>query len=666
MGQQCSYAKDTVYSPPESPSLSIVSRSDKTAGYNYSRAQTTLRELFSAIRTGLVVSEAEFSVLPPGITTSAKIKFGLRSSSKDEAAPTISSENDAASDAGEAAGEGNEDGDDGEGETEEDKGPYVLETTLNGPRWVQGLNMHFSVRPIVGPFANRKLLLSWIENRLRVEGSEAGELNPRTIPDSFEDETEFCKCCLLLAHHTDPASASFNPGQEDGAEKLEEAPSEKLVVPLKVAAYQTVIANLDAIPQSARLPTKVRHLLYGSQGPVDVAICAWPSTHSTIFGDNPRMRVKSGILFAEFVCLLRARFHLPSSYTIKLYHDHMPIQYSDLVSAKHQTIDCFVVQRNDVDSVYGSYSSGLDVATEADSMLVVSLVGHSTQNIMADLDMKLSEFDHLLRQSFSLKEDSFLLISAEDDYTPQYTSYDNWKCVYSFAIPDTSFRAGLRRSFRRLSFSRRRSSNGFHQPRDQINEALIPHLDKVLELLSSSARHFPSNLGNSEFSVEQLQHTMPMYQMSLDQCNIHPYTVIQVFEVTGPSIPITFRVVSNSNRDTTISSTATRQQETVSTEQSLNTRARLTNIMDINPDWPLCTFFRYVDAIVSPGSTVRRQRRLAMGERSMENWEQQPSLTLGQLLNQWKPAWWPDEGEERRTLTIKDINPSEFLVIEKY
>lgn len=159
---------------------------------------------------------------------------------------------------------------------------------------------------------------------------------------------------------------------------------------------------------------------------------------------------------------------------------------------------------------------------------------------------------------------------------------------------------------------------------------------------------------------------MPMYQMSLDQCNIHPHTVIQVFEVTGPSIPITFRVVSNSDRETTVSSTATRQQDSNTTEPSLNTRTRLTNIMDINPDWPLCTFFRYVDAIVSPGSTVRRQRRLAMGERSLENWEQQPSLTLGQLLSQWKPAWWPNEGEERRTLTIKDINPSEFLVIEKY
>ena len=667
MGQQCSFSKPSAYSPPESPSGGSATRNVKAVSYNYNRAQTTLRELFGAIRTGLVVSEAEFNVLPPAIATTAKIKLHLGSKSLDGAA-TATSENNGASAVSEETG--NEDAADDDEEEEQQQpqqGPYVLETTLNGPRWAQSLHMRVSVRPIVGPFAHRKLLLSWSENTLKVEGSKVGELNPRTIPDSFEDETDFCKCCLLLAYHTDPAS-SFNPTVEEGAEIEEVVSSEASVVPLKMVAYHTLIANLDAIPQNAKLPTKVYHLLYGSQGPVDVVIRAWPNTHSTIFGDTPRMRVKSGILFAEFVCLLRARFHLSQSYSIKLYHDHMPILYSDIVSAKHRTIDCFIVERNDLDSVYGSYSSGLDVTTEADTTLVVSLVGYSTQNVIADLDMKMSDFDNLLRQRFELKEDSFLLISAEDDYTPQYSSYDNWKCVYSFAIPDTSFRAGLRRSFRRLSFRRRSGVNGTPQrqlPLDQVNAALMPHLDRVLELLSSDSRHFPSNLDKSDFTMEQLHHTMPMYNMTLDQCNIHPYTVIQVFEVTGPSIPVTFRVVSSEDRDSlhqTAPSAATRQQDT---DQPSTSRTRLTNIMDINPDWLLCTFFRYVDAIVSPGSAIRRKRRLAMGERSLEDWEEQPDLTLGQLLSQWSPAWWPEEGAERRTLTIKDINPSEFLVIEK-
>ena len=656
MGQQCSFSKDAVYSPPESPALNEKS----VVSYNYSRAQTTLRELFAAIRTGLVVSEAEFNVLPPAIATSAKVKLSLGTC-------------DGASD-GRASGENPRDNEN-EDASEDEEGPYVLVTTLRGPGWSQGLWLQLSVQPIVGPFAHRKLLLSWRENSLRVEGSEAGELNPRTIPDSFEDETDFCKCCLLLAYHSDPSARFNNPttaAENDQGENQHNdvCSSESAVVPLKMAAYHTLIANLDAIPSDAKLPPKVRHLLYGSQGPVDVTIRAWPEKHAAMFGESTQMRVKSGILFAEFVCLLRARFSLSHSLSLKLYHNHMPVHYSDIVDSTHTVIDCYVVEFTGLNSLQGSYCSGLDEefvdSITTNTGLVVSLIGYEMKNIEVDLEMKMSDFDRLLRQSFSLKDDSFLLISSEDDYTPQYCSYDNWKCVYSFAIPDTSFRAGLRRSMRRLSFSRRRSSSGLPQrqlPREQMNAALQPHLDRVLNLLSSNSRHFPSNLDRSEFSIEQLYQTMPMYDKTLDQCNVHPNSIVQVFEVTGPSVPVTFRVVSASDRDHTPTNDVVGGGE----QLPMATHTRLTNIMDINPAWPLSTFFRYVDAIVSPGATSRRRRRLGMGEHSMENWENEdPGMTLGQLLAQWMPTWWPLEGEERKPLTIKDVNPSEFLVVEKF
>lgn len=664
MGQQCSFGRDTVYSPPESPGAGT--RDLKAVSYNYTRAQTTLRELFAAIRTGLVVSEAEFSVLPPAIATSAKIKFSLGACDAIENGAEEVGENtpEVEPEEPENGGGDEEEAEDEENEDEnEEKGPYVLVTTLRGPGWAQGLQMQLTVRAIVGPFAHRVLLLSWRENTLRVEGSESGELNPRTIPDAFEDETDFCKCCLLLAYHSD-SSGKFNA--EEAEKQSESGPCETSIVPLKMAAYHTLIANLDAIPRDARLPPKVYHLLYGSQGPVDVTIRAWPDTHAALFGESPQMRVKSGILFAEFSCLLRARFNLPHTFSIKLYHNHMPVQYSNAVGASHTTIDCFVVERTGFDSLQGSYCSDLDEAgalVATNTGLVVSLVGYEMKNIVADLDMKMSDFDHLLRQRFSLREDSFLLVLAEDDYTPQYCSYDNWKCVYSFALPDTSFRAGLRRSMRRFSFSRRRSGNGLPQtPQEQVNAALQPHLHRVLELLSSNSRHFPSNLDRSDFSVEQLYQTMPMYEKTLDECSIHQYTIIQVFEVTGPSVPITFRVVSSSNHQQ-----ASHSAGSEGDHFATGSRTRLTNIMDINPDWPLSTFFRYVDAIVSPGSTSRRRRRLGMGERSLDSWEEEnESMTLGQLLDQWKPTWWPIEGEERKPLTIKDVNPSEFLVVEKF
>lgn len=666
MGQQCSFGKSTLYSPPDSPIRHDATQNGEATTLNYNREQTMLRELFSAIRTGLVASEAEFDVLPPGIATSAKVKLRVGSSLAETSPENRSAP---ASDMNMQTKE-EEEAEEEENAAAEER-PYVEEMTLNGPGWARGLHMHLSIRPIVGPFAGRKLLMSWSKNTLRAEGSEAGELNSRTIPESFEDETEFCKCCLLLAYHADPSSSFTTVAEEEG-EKEEKAPSEGMVVPLKMAAYQTLISNLDAIPKDACIPSKVYHLLYGSQGPVDVTIQAWPSTSASLFGTDPRMRVKSGILFAEFLCLLRARFHLSPSHAVKLYHNHMPVHFTDLISVKYDVIDCFVTERSGSDSVYGSYSSDIDVVPDSDPTLVVSLVGYCTQNITANLDMKMSDFDLLLRENFSLKADSFLLIVAEDDFTPQYSCYDNWKCVYSFALPDSSFSAGLRRSFRRLSFRKQRSTDAQQQrilAQEKVNEALMPHLDKVTQFLSSNSRHFPSNLGKSGFEVEQLFQMMPMYQRSLDQCGIHPHTIIQVFEVTGPSIPIVFRVVSNPSQDSTVSTTATattsRQHDSSATPQS--SRTRLTNIMDINPDWPLCTFLRYVDAIVSPGSVVRRKRRLAMGPYSLEDWDEQPELTLGKLLTQWKPVWWPPVGgSERKPLTIKDIDPAQFLVIEKY
>ena len=656
MGQQCSFGNPT-YSPTGSPRRS--GSGAKITDFSYTQEQATLKDLFDAIRTGLIVSNAEFTVLPPGITTSARTKFRLGSNLADavEEEPNgaaLVAERDS-EDVREESAE----------EVEEPHVPHVLETTLNGPAWAHTLRLRLNVEPFVGPFAGRKLTFSWSENTLRAEGSKPGELNSRTIPDFFEDETDFCKCCFLLAYHIDPSN-NFNPNVEQN--DTETASGEMSLATLKMTAYQTVISNLDAIPQWADLPTKFYHLLYGSQGPVDVVIRVWPRSHATIFGSDPKIRVKSGILFAEFFCLFQARFNLPPSYSVKFYHNFMPIYFNDVVSSNYQTIDCFVTQNSGSNSVYGSYSSGLDVVVDENAALVVSLVGYGVKDITASLDMTVSNFDLLLRTQFSLKEDSFLLISAEDDYTPKYTSYDNWKCVYSFALPDSSFGAGLRRSLRKISFSRRQSIEGQRQrqlPHDQLSQALAPHLGKVTKFLSSNSRHFPSNLDKYGFHIEQIRQMMPMYKMTIDQCGIHPFTVIQVFEVTGPSIPVTFRVISGS-KDTFHSpsvTTITRQDGSPAQPQH---RTRLTNIMDINPTWPLCTFFRYVDAIVSPGSAIRRKKRLAMGEQSLEDWEEQPELTLGQLLDQWKPAWWPMEGSERRTLTIKDINPSEFLVIEKY
>lgn len=172
---------------------------------------------------------------------------------------------------------------------------------------------------------------------------------------------------------------------------------------------------------------------------------------------------------------------------------------------------------------------------------------------------------------------------------------------------------------------------------------------EVIELLSSNERNFPRNTTGSCLSIKDLYKSMPIYRMSTEQCGVHPYSVVQVFEVTGPSIPITVHVVSDYH----------------TIDEELTSRTRLANIMDINPDWSVSTFLQYIDAVVSLSSSSK-QRRLCLKENSVDDKADLSSLILGALLDSWKPSWWAEKGSSRRNLTTKDIDPSEYLTIQKY
>ena len=524
--------------------------------------------------------------------------------------------------------------------------------------------IELEIWPALGPLAGRKLVFHWRENLLRVQGCKKGEISVRELPESFESERDFCKCCLLMVYqqNTDN-SLNFNEGIEHSNQEND---SEDSMIPsLTSLAYMVAISNLDAVPDSLVLPAKVYHLFFGSQSPVSVSVRIWPQSYATEFTASPIMHVKAGILFSEFIYLLREHFHIPSHYSVKLYHNHKQLQMGTIVTAKHKEIDCFVVSRsNTTNAIGGSYTSldEEDDPIDSTANLVVSLVGSGMQNVQVDLGMSMKEFDNLLRSRFNLRDDSFLIIRSDDDFAPQYAADDNWKCTYPFSVPDSSFGAGLRRSFKRMS--RMRGDNRLTQSQRGSNSSAIhditfsPLMAKVVVLLSSNDRQFPSNSGKYSLSIQELYDSMPMYHLSLDQCGIHPYSIVQVFEVTGPSIPITFRVVSDY--------TAANEGAILSSQDSV-LRTRLANIMDINPSWSVDTFLQYVDAIISPASGVRR-KRLCLKESYIEDSDDLDlsEQTLRGLLDAWGLTWWPLEEARRTQLSIKDIDPMEFLIVEKY
>ena len=658
------YVKRGHYGAPLFLPQAMTKTSITNPGTEFGREESRLKELFTALRTGLLFSPTEFSVLP-GISTTAKVKFTLGNSELQRLHDAEDLEDD--EDLPESVvlvEKGDMTDSDSENETEpqQKEDPFPFKVTLNSKSWAKELTMRLVIWPVVGPFADRKLVFVWSGNLLKVQGCKAGELNARLLPVSFENETEFCKCCLLLIYQT---SQGTNMQVEERAATESEQGDEKeggFVASLTSLAYKTAVSNLDTVPNLYAIPSKIYHQFFGSQTPVVLSVKIWPSTSASQFEASSTMKVKSNVLFSEYVFLLREHFKIPTSSLIKLYHNFKLVQMTDLVTEKYHDLDCFVVGSNNPGALSGSYTS-LDEETQDDSnvTLVTSLVGKSMKNMEVDLEMTMRDFDRQLRRQFDLRDDSFLFITAEDDFSPQYTADDNWKCTYPFNVPDNSFSAGIRRSFKRLSVRRTGASRLTQSQRFQksstfdSNNTFAPHMAEVLKFLSSEDRHFPSNSGKYSLSVKELYASMPIYQMSIEQCGIHPYSIIQVFEITGPSVPITVRLISDYNPGTNDPR-----------QQAATARTCLANIMDINPDWSVQTFLQYVDAIISPGTGSRRKRVILDAHILEDSSNELVNLSVGELLSSWRPAWWPLGGTRRAQLTARDIDPSEFLLIEKY
>jgi hypothetical protein len=609
----------------------------------FGKEELKLNELLASLRTGLVFAPTEFSVLPGGLSTTAKLSFEVGNSELQRRQEAAHLKEESLHDDVDKSFKDSE-GDDMEGEeVNAHAGPYKLKMTLEGHGWVKKLVMTLRIEPVLGNFAGRTLLFHWRDDTLSILGSEQGELEAHSLPIAFESEVEFCISCLQLAYQ------SKKPLIHKAVDEDAQAAVGAGVQSLKYTAYKTTIANLDILAgRFHTIPARLYHVLFGPQDPIDISISLWPESNAN--GTTTTLKVKSGILFAELIYLVQEHLCCAPGKSLKLYSNFRPVNMGEVVSGEFKHLDCFAVTPDDLGPLSSSFLSLHEVPDSTSDELVLSLVGEKFQSMEVDLQMSMEKFDTLIRCEFNLREDSFLIILAEDDLSPQYVADDNWKCTYTFSIPDTSFGANIRRSFHRLS-ARRRGNE--HPPANEANSSTFaPQMAEVTELLSSNERRFPRNGTRCGLSIGELYQAMPIYRMSLEQCGIGQFSITQVFEVTGPSIPITVRVSSDYSNNGLVLHTPNAP------------RNRLANIMDINPDWSVSTFLQYIDAVISP-SSPSRQRKVWLKDNSVDYKTNLSKLTLGALLDSWKPLWWTGHGTARRHLATKDIDPSEFLVVEK-
>ena len=165
-------------------------------------------------------------------------------------------------------------------------------------------------------------------------------------------------------------------------------------------------------------------------------------------------------------------------------------------------------------------------------VIIASLVGSQIKEVCINLSLPLKFLDKQLRQTFRLKPWSFLVM-----FLPR----DNLRIFYAGRVIHTSFEE---------EYAKFLISNGKRN---------FPKPDKGIETL-------PINGMYKECSV---------FKKSLRCLGFHAGALVEVFEITGPSIPVMY------------SGAVTKAQ-----------------VIDVNPDWSLQTFIYYVKVNTPQASSI--------------------------------------------------------------
>ena len=540
-----------------------------------------------------------------------------------------------------------------------------------------GVTYQLWIRPFVGPFAD-SILVFLLECEADgvadfvVKGMEEEEM-AMIVPQTINTLTHFLSLCLQMTFSTALSTRQVDVGTEEewleedndsnsednNEELLDEVStvsSVKDVFPpsLLFFSQRAVICHLHLAKEVSSsqipLPLHIRKDIFGEGRLITVNVSLWPQK---AFVPSTSILIQEGMLSCEFAHILRKKVGIPPQQNVVLYHKFQGLQGYEELTSECTELDCFLPSPQE------------EVGTRTISV-VLSLVGFQMSDITVSPSMKMKEFDLQVRREFGLSEDSFLVFLPDGHYTPPYTTSSGWKCVHPFSIQNIPRGNSFSRSFRqRRSFTGHRqvaADNRFdranpvrrslYAPRDAQsqgrrgpttnqapNEVAQQAENTAIKILSTGSRHFPSKTrGDNEFGIPmyRVYHEMSMYQLTLEQYGITSHSILQVYEVTGPAVPITSR-----------------------TDQHLSLHQKQRgNLMDVNPQWSLFTFAHYFDAMMSP-SAIYLDKEIACGKQSICVSES-PDLTLKSLFEDWQPLWWGEEKE----MTRKELLLNPFLSVQ--
>jgi len=395
--------------------------------------------------------------------------------------------------------------------------------------------------------------------------------------------------------------------------------------------------------------------------------------------------------------MIMLRYNVGPSYQLKWYENFKPVSGMQQIGVHSKRVDCFIVNKY-VDSELEDVFYGEEQSVQATVPIIISLVGFEVKDLLVSPSMTVKEFDKEVRKLFGLKSNSFLVLLPEGDLSPQYSRNDQWKCVYPLLLGSQRPSSSGSDNFTRRSSHHNGSSN--YAPRNQsstvdspqhqstssfrswqpfqrsnsvrqsslssnyghssfqrsmsIRPTKIAPSPMVLatKLLSNECRNFPMHKNIHSLSIDEV-YEMPMYSYDLERYGIFSHSVVQVFEVTGPTVPIAF-----------CGSTA-QQRSADQTSTPSHIKSRSINLMDINPAWPIPTLTQYVEAIICPRQAVS-QKKITLGSNTLIDTVDVMKLKVSEILDVWKPVWWKTKGPSsaHHKMSSKDITPEDVLVIE--
>jgi len=500
--------------------------------------------------------------------------------------------------------------------------------------------------------------------------------------------------CLYVVHHT-PGGSEFNEFDDnihDDQMQPENIPMQaSQPQPLSQLALRTVLCYLDLIPTGVPIPTTYLPKIYRGYETVELTLYLWPS--SLYKGRGCRITALNGLMYCEFSYMVMLRYGISPNYQLKWYENFKPVLGKQQISTNSKRIDCFVVSNHSEDVFYSE-----EQYIQTTVPIIISLVGFEVKDLYVNLSMTVREFDKRIRQLFALKPNSFLVLLPEGDLSPHYSRNDQWKCVYPMSI-GTQTQHRLFSSSSRVSgsesesrFHRNGSTNYgprnqstsvvsprhhsisnyaprslfqqtnssstssygqlFHQSMSSIRSANSHHspLQLATKLLSNNCRNFPMHQNIHGLSIEEI-YQMPMYSFNLERYGIYGHSLVQVFEVTGPTVPIAF------------CGSTPQQNSAAGGQNGLHHKIRSINLMDINPSWPIPTLTQYVEAIICPRQTVT-QKKITLGDNILVDSVDVMKLKVSEILDIWKPVWWRTKGSLPIKISLKDITPESVLTIE--